>query len=150
VIETERLVIRPLTSSDVEQMFEQWVDPANERIDFVPERPSDEQVRRWIEGTWGVWERETGELVGDCTLFFEDGIQQWELAYGFRRDRWGRGYATEAGEACVRYGFDVLGVEKIVADVDPQNPASAHVLEKLGFKKTGEVDGKLFYERAPD
>jgi len=150
VIETERLVIRPLTSTDVEQMFEQWVDPANERIDFVPERPSDGQVRRWIEGTWGVWERETGELVGDCTLFFEDGIQQWELAYGFRRDRWGRGYATEAGEACVRYGFDVLGVEKIVADVDPQNPASAHVLEKLGFKKTGEVDGKLFYERAPD
>ena len=150
MIETERLVIRPLTSTDVEQMFEQWVDPANERIDFVPERPSDGQVRRWIEGTWGVWERETGELVGDCTLFFEDGIQQWELAYGFRRDRWGRGYATEAGEACVRYGFDVLGVEKIVADVDPQNPASAHVLEKLGFKKTGEVDGKLFYERAPD
>jgi RimJ/RimL family protein N-acetyltransferase len=147
VIETERLVIRPLTAADSERMFEQWVDPANERIDFVPERPSDEQVRRWVEGTWGVWERDTGELVGDCTLWFDDGFQQWELAYGFRRDRWGRGYATEAGGACVRYGFDALGVEKIVADVDPQNSASVHVLEKLGFRHTGDVGGKLFYER---
>jgi [ribosomal protein S5]-alanine N-acetyltransferase len=149
VIETERLLIRPVTAAETEQMFEQFVDPANERIDFFPERPSDEQVRQWVEGTWGVWERDSGELVGGCTLFFDDGHQEWELAYGFRRDRWGRGYATEAGEACVRYGFDVLGVHKIVADVDPQNPASVRVLEKLGFQKAGEIDGKLLYERTP-
>lgn len=149
MIETERLVIRPLTADEVEQMFEQWVDPANDRLTFTPERPSDEQVRRWIEGTWGVWERGSGELVGDCSLHFDEGFQEWELAYGFRRDRWGRGYATEAGEACVRYGFDVLGVSKIVADVDPENAASVHVLEKLGFRHTRDVGGKLFYERTP-
>ena len=149
MIETKRLLIRPLAAVDAEQLFAQWVDPVNERVYFTPERPSDEQVRRWIESAWGVWERETGELVGDCSLSFDDGFQEWELSYGFRRDRWSRGYATEAGEACVRYGFEVLGVEKIVADVDPQNPASAHVLEKLGFRQTGVVDGKLFYERTP-
>jgi RimJ/RimL family protein N-acetyltransferase len=149
VIETERLLIRPLTAAEAELMFEQWVDPANERVDFAPERPSDEQVRRWIERAWGVWERDTGELVGDCSLSFDDGFQEWELSYGFRRDRWGRGYATEAGEACVRHGFDVLGVQKIVADVDPQNPVSVHVLEKLGFRQTGVVHGKLFFERTP-
>ena len=147
MIETARLVIRPLTAADAEQMFEQWIDPANERMHFASEPPSDEQVRRWIESAWGVWERETGELVGDCSLSFDDGFQEWELSYGVRRDRWGRGYATEAGEACVQYGFDVLGVEKIVADVDPKNPASVHVLEKLGFRHTGKVAGKLFYER---
>jgi [ribosomal protein S5]-alanine N-acetyltransferase len=147
VIETERLLIRPLSPEETEGLFVQTVDPANERIDFAPERPSDEQVRRWMEGTWGVFERESGELVGDCTLFFDDGHQEWELAYGFRRDRWGRGYATEAGEACVQYGFEVLGVEKIVADVDPKNPASVRVLEKLGFRRTGGTDEKLLYER---
>jgi RimJ/RimL family protein N-acetyltransferase len=147
VIETERLLIHPLSAEEAEAMFAQWVDPANERIDFAPERPSDEQVRRWIEGAWGVWERETVELVGDCTLFLDEARGEWELAYGFRRDRWGRGYATEAGEACVRYGFEVLGAERIVADVDPENPASVRVLEKLGFRRAGEVDGKLFYER---
>jgi ribosomal-protein-alanine N-acetyltransferase len=147
VIETARLVIRPLTKAEAEQLFAQWVDPVNERVDFSPERPSDDQVRRWIESAWGVWERETGELVGDCSLSFDDGFQEWELSYGFRRDRWGRGYATEAGGACVRYGFEVLGVEKVVADVDRANAASVHVLEKLGFTHTREVDGKLFYER---
>ena len=147
MIESERLLIRPLTEDEAETMFEQWVDPANERIHFAPERPSDDQVRRWIESAWGVWERETGELVGDCSLSFDQTFQEWELSYGFRRDRWGRGYATEAGAACVRYGFDILGVEKIVADVDPENTASAHVLEKLGFRHTRDVGGKLFYER---
>jgi ribosomal-protein-alanine N-acetyltransferase len=146
VIETERLLIRPLAPAEAEQLFALWVDPVNERVDFTPERPSDEQVRRWIESAWGVWERETGELVGDCSLSFDDGFEEWELSYGFRRDRWGRGYATEAGEACVRHGFDVLGVQKIVADVDPENAASAHVPEKLGFRHMDEVKGKLFYE----
>ena len=146
MIDTERLLIRTLAPAEAEQLFALWVDPINARVDFTPERPSDEQVRRWIESAWGVWERETDELVGDCSLSFDDGFQEWELSYGFRRDRWGRGYATEAGEACVRYGFDVLGVQKIVADVDPENAASAHVLEKLGFRQTGVVKGKLFYE----
>jgi RimJ/RimL family protein N-acetyltransferase len=147
MIETERLLIRELGPADAEQLFALWVEPANERVDFTPERPPDEQVRRWIESAWGVWERETGELVGDCSVSFDNGFLEWELSYGFRRDRWGRGYASEAAEACVRYGFEVLGVEKIVADVDPANPASVRVLEKLGFLHTGEVGGKLFYER---
>jgi RimJ/RimL family protein N-acetyltransferase len=95
---------------------------------------------------WGVRERETGELVGDCSLHFDDGFGEWELSYGFRRDRWGRGYATEAAGACVRYGFDELGLTKIVADVDLANVASARVLEKCGFERVGELDdGRLFY-----
>jgi ribosomal-protein-alanine N-acetyltransferase len=146
VIETDRLYIRPPDAEDQEALFALWTDPANERLSFAKEPPSDAQVRRWLESAWGVWERESGDLVGDCSLSFDDGFQEWELSYGFRRDRWGRGYATEAGGACVRHGFEILGVEKIVADVGPANAASAHVLEKLGFRHVGEVDGKLFYE----
>lgn len=144
MIETERLVVRALSAGERADMVELWFDPANERADADA---SPDQVRAWAEGVpWGVWERESGELVGDCSLHFDTGFGEWELSYGFRRDRWGRGYATEAARACACYGFEKLGVEKIVADVDPANVASAHVLEKCGFSRVGELDdGRLFY-----
>jgi len=142
VIETERLVVRPLAGDERDALFALWRDPANERVTS----PDDSRVRWWLSRVWGVWERETGELVGDCSLHFETDFGEWELSYGFRRDRWGRGYATEAARACVSHGFEELGVTKIVADVDPANTASVHVLEKCGFARVGELDdGRLFY-----
>jgi ribosomal-protein-alanine N-acetyltransferase len=144
MIETERLLIRPPTDDERAAILELWFDPASER---VPPDVASEQVRAWVDAVpWGVWERETGELVGDCGLFFDEGHGEWELAYGFRRDRWGRGYATEAARACVSHGFDELGLEKIVADVDSANPASVRVLEHCGFENAGpQGDGKLLY-----
>jgi RimJ/RimL family protein N-acetyltransferase len=140
VIETERLAIRPFTGEEREPLLALWLDPANERA-------THEQVRAWVAGVpWGVWERESGELVGDCSLHFDPGFGEWELSYGFRRDRWGRGYATEAARACVRHGFEQLGIARIVADVDPANAASVRVLAKCGFERVGELeDGRLFY-----
>jgi RimJ/RimL family protein N-acetyltransferase len=145
VIETERLVIRPLEPDERPGMLALWLDPANERVD--PGTPL-ERVGDWVERMpSGVWERESGELVGDCGIHFDEGFQEWELSYGFRSDRWGRGYATEAARACVHHGFETLGVAKIVADVVPENKASARVLEKCGFAFVRELeDGRLFYE----
>ena len=144
MIETPRLVIRPFTAEEREHLLALWLDPANERVrgDSTPE-----QVRAWVAGApWGVWEREGGELVGDCSLHFDTDFQDWELSYGFRRDRWGRGYATEAARACVRHAFEQLGIARIVADVDPANAASRRVLAKCGFERVRELeDGRLFY-----
>jgi RimJ/RimL family protein N-acetyltransferase len=144
VIETERLVIRAPRAHERAAMYALFSDPANERVD--PD-PDPEQVRRWAYGVpWGVWERETGELVGDASLHYDTTFDAWELSYGFRRDRWGRGYATEAAQACVRHGFERMRVARIVADVDPANPASKRVLEKCGFVRVRELDdGRLFY-----
>lgn len=147
MIETERLSIRRFTADDAETLLEIWGDPANER--FVGSTPprSVEQTREWIGRgmPWGVWERETGELVGDCGLFRNDD-GDWEVAYGLRRDRWGLGYATEAGGACVRYGFEQLGLDRIVADVPREHAPSIRVLEKLGFSVFREEPDRLFYE----
>ena len=138
MIETERLLIRPPTEDERGAMLALWRVPANER---VPPDVSEEQLRTWAESVrWGVWERETEELVGDCGLFFDEGHGEWELAYGFRRDRWGRGYATEAARACVRHGFDELDLEKIVADVDPANVASVQCSRSAASKIGGEGD----------
>jgi RimJ/RimL family protein N-acetyltransferase len=144
VIETERLWIRPPSEDERAELLALWRDPANARVEG---EASDGQLRAWVAAVpCAVWERESGELVGDCSLHFDTGFGAWELSYGIRRDRWGRGYATEAARACVRHGLGVLGIERIVADVDPANAASRRVLEKSGFAFAGVLaDGRLLF-----
>ena len=124
-------------------MLAQWLDPANERV--PPDAP-EEQMRAWVAqrsvGCRGNARPASSSATAASTSTRAFG--EWELSYGFRRDRWGRGYATEAARACVRHGFDELGLEKIVADVDPANVASMRVLEKCGFDARRELDdGRL-------
>jgi ribosomal-protein-alanine N-acetyltransferase len=142
LIETERLRIRPLSLDERAALAAIWLDPVNARL--LP-GDTEEQLHGWIENTWGVWERETGELVGDCTLAYAEEHRAWEVGYGLRRDRWGRGYATEAVLACLRYGWEQLGLERIVADVDARNSASMHVLEKCGLVRDGGTDAHPVY-----
>jgi RimJ/RimL family protein N-acetyltransferase len=144
VIETARLLIRVPQARERAQMYELFADPANERVD--PDADA-AQARRWAFGVpWGVWERETGALVGDCSIHYDTTFGDWELSYGFRRDRWGRGYASEAAHAAVRHGFEKMRLVRIVADVDPANPASMRVLEKCGFVRVRELDdGRVFF-----
>jgi RimJ/RimL family protein N-acetyltransferase len=146
VIETERLQIRPLQDAEREEMVKLWLDPKNERLHGAA---TEEQVRRWVQGVWGVWERDSGDLVGECTLFFAEEHAEWELAYGIRRDRWGLGYATEAAQACVAHGFANLGLKRIVADVDGENVSSIRVLQKVGFVRVGGSGSLLLYARDP-
>ena len=139
MIATKRLTIAPSDTAARAALRAQWLDGANERL--VGAEPTDQELERWLAGTWAVRERATGDVVGDCTLFFAEEHDAWELAYGFRRDRWGRGYATEAAGACIRHGFDELGLARIVADVDPANIPSVRVLEKLGFERVRDAEG---------
>jgi len=143
VIATARLSLRRPEPEDRERLYELWTDPANERLrgDASPE-----QVRAWIDGVqWGVWDRATGELVGDCSIFFAEEHREWELAYGLRRDVWGRGYATEAARPAVAHDFTLDGLASMGADVDPANIASVRVLEKCGFVHVGSFGDKLLY-----
>ena len=61
-----------------------------------------------------------------------------ELGYTLARSAWGRGYATELGGALVEYAFTVLRVPRVVAQVEPANTASRHVLAKLGMTERAE------------
>lgn len=158
-IETERLLLRPFTPADAEALHAVWGDPAAQR--FGGDWPRPETVadtRSYLEpilagqaergyASWAVVERESGRLIGDCGLFPADDVgPDVELAYGLAPDVWGRGYATEAAAACVRAGFEQLGLERIVADVDPANEASVRVLEKVGMRSIGRKnDTQLLY-----
>ena len=160
-IETERLLLRPFERDDAGELHAIWSDPASARFrDDVPDWPRPRTVEdtlRYLEAImtgqaergyapWAVIEKASGRVIGDCGLFPADGVgPEIELAYGLAPDVWGLGYATEAAAACLRVGFEQLGATRIVADVDPENPASIRVLEKVGFEPAGTKDGKLLY-----
>ncbi|MEU5845850.1 GNAT family N-acetyltransferase [Saccharopolyspora shandongensis] len=85
---------------------------------------------------WAVIERSTGHLIGDAG--FEAHGDGAEFGYTLARRRWGQGLATEVGRLCLAAAFDQLRLPELTAVVDPRNPASARVLDKLGFRLHGE------------
>jgi ribosomal-protein-alanine N-acetyltransferase len=150
-IETPRLLIRPFTAEDgdIAAMHALFSDP--EVMKYIGGKPLDsiertrERILRWIGyqekfgyTLWAVIEKSSGELIGDCGLFpFENEGPEVEVGYDLRRDRWGRGYATEAARACLDYGFDKRKLERIVAVTYPEHIASRRVLEKCGMTERG-------------
>ncbi len=81
-----------------------------------------------------------GRFIGWCTL------QRWNpeyrsasLGYCFNDAAWGHGYATEAARMLLGWAFDTLDLNRVQAEVDTRNNASARVLEKLGFVREGTL-----------
>ncbi len=113
---------------------------------FYPHPFSREEVAAWIErarrsyadhgfGLWGMVLREEGALVGDCglTLQHVDGEDLVEVGYHVTRARQRAGLATEAAAACRDHAFGVLGAERLIALIRPENAPSRRVAEKIGM-----------------
>ncbi|HEX8475008.1 MAG TPA: GNAT family N-acetyltransferase [Pyrinomonadaceae bacterium] len=151
-IETARLHFRRFTMDDWDALAELFSDP--EVVRFLGDgKPPDKaeclaHLRNFIEnywterrlGRWALIHKEDGKLIGYCGLRLLEGAP--ELTYVLAKAYWGRGLATEAARACLRYGFVELRLERIVAVTRPENVASQHVMEKLAMKCEGE---KRFY-----
>jgi RimJ/RimL family protein N-acetyltransferase len=88
-------------------------------------------------GRFAVVDKASGELIGRVGLWRPDGWPDIECGWVIRRDRWGRGYATEAAAETIRLGFAVLGLPRIISLIAPDNARSARVAVRLG----GHVDG---------
>jgi ribosomal-protein-alanine N-acetyltransferase len=142
---TDRLRLRPYRSDDVTAMFAIFGDPEVMRYSMSGPDPSVESTQARIQklmdhqalfgfSLWVVEDRSTGAILGDCGLKQLEEGPEIEVGYRFAKAHWGRGYASEAAEASVRYGFGTLGLARIVAVVEPPNVASRNVLEKIGLK----------------
>ena len=101
-------------------------------------------LRHWDEhgfGLWAVEDKETGVLIGRTGLAYH---RIWphdpEVGWLIDREWQGRGLAQEAGAACIRFGFEKLGFERIVSICTPDNLASRRVMAKLGLRVFHEVD----------
>jgi ribosomal-protein-alanine N-acetyltransferase len=154
-IETERLRLRPFTLEDLpalssmrarEEVSRYLGTSALQTPEFVQMR-----LRAYLEcyrlhgfGPAAVLEKSGGEFIGWSGLqpleFGWNGElsakagREIEVGYGFDTPHWGKGYATEAATASLRYGFEEAGLQRIIAVASLENKASWRVMEKLGMK----------------
>jgi [ribosomal protein S5]-alanine N-acetyltransferase len=77
-------------------------------------------------------------FIGWCGLKYRAELREIDLGYRFIKKYWGKGYATEAAFACMRYGFEKLGLQRIVGRALPPNATSVKGLEKCGMIFIGE------------
>ena len=151
---TDRLTVRELTDADAEALHRIYGDAETMRFVGHSGRPTADlgatarvltSLRRHAEhhgfSLWAIDEREGDEVVGVAGLaWVENHGPDVEAAYVLRRDRWGRGYATEALREILRIGHDELGMERVVALAYPENDASRRVMEKAGMVPDGTAE----------
>jgi ribosomal-protein-alanine N-acetyltransferase len=148
-LETARLRLRFMDERDTDPLFAICAIPAVMR--YTPRLPMKERAEAeqmigrimagYADGTsvqLGIERKEDGLLLGDCVLFaFNAGSRRAEIGYKLHTDHWGQGYMDEALRAFVDWAFAALELNRIEADIDPRNAASARVLERLGFTNEG-------------
>ena len=148
-LETERLRIRLFRLEDAERLHTVFGDPeVMARIQAGPS-PSLEVTRQRLAtimehqdkngfSLWALIGKGSEVLIGVCGLI----LVEWrgpevELAYEIGRGFWGKGYATEAAKACLKFGFENLKLSCIIALTDADHFASRRVIEKIGMKNDG-------------
>lgn len=149
ILDTTRLQLRPLQVSDAAAIYAlrshsdvtryvgytTWtsIDLAHELIA--------KDIRAMALGEYvrfGLVRLDDGALIGTCLLYDLDiQCRRAEIGYDLHPDQWGQGYIHEALLALLAFGYSVVGLNRIEADVDPNNAASIKTLERLGFQREG-------------
>jgi RimJ/RimL family protein N-acetyltransferase len=152
-IRTERLLLRPYDPADVDALYAYQRLPEVHRYLYTEPRSRSEvealvaeraDARALTEAgqalTLVAVLAQTGELVGDCVLFWHSlEHQQGEVGYVFNPAYQGRGLATETVGALLRLGFEGLGLHRIAGRLDARNVASARVLERVGLRREAHM-----------
>ncbi|MEP6900148.1 MAG: GNAT family N-acetyltransferase [Actinomycetota bacterium] len=148
-IETERLLLRTYKSDEMERVYELSSDRDVTRH-FPPYFKLDKEdvlaslprrLYRWKTqgfGQLGVFDKYSENLIGYSGFQYLDNTEIVEIYYGFFKMHWGKGFATEAARALLRFGFEQVKLSRIAAVTHPENIQSQKVLQKIGFK-----NGKL-------
>src|SRR6185295_1504038 len=146
VLETERLILRRLSSGDAEFILELLNQPSFLRyIGDKGVRNTEDAIRYIQTGPLASYERfgfglylvalkESGVSIGMCGLIKRDSLPDVDVGFAFLPEYWSQGYAFEAANAVMNYGREVLGLSRIVAITSLDNVASIKLLEKVGLK----------------
>jgi len=163
VLTTPRLILRTATEQDIPVMHARVLGDGEvmryvfQGVAMTLER-AERVMRKFFtfEGVTGVTgisvlaDRPTGEIIGFAGLVPCEvlGAADLELGFVLARDAWGRGIATEIGEAQLAFGFEQLNCRRLLGLVDPRNGPSIHVLEKLGLRYLKDVSEPLRASRS--
>ena len=144
--QTERLILRPMTEKDADFILELLNDPSFIRyigdrkvrdLDGAKAYITNGPVASYAQNGFGLYLVElkgSGESMGMCGLIRRNTLKDVDIGYAFLPKFWSRGYAFEAAGEMKRYAQEELQLKRLVAVVDPENPASIRLLEKLGMK----------------
>lgn len=149
-IESERLIIRTLRMSDLQDCFALTSDAhvmsktvaltkhtsLNECSDYLKQiiDAYEHNNAAW----WAVTEKNTDRVIGFCGYVnYAPHFNRAELGYLIAYEQWNKGYGTEACKAVIKYGFMGMQLHRVEATVDTENSASIRVLEKLGMQREG-------------
>jgi RimJ/RimL family protein N-acetyltransferase len=143
LIETERLHLRAVRAGDLDQLVRLQEDPEVARFMGAPSR---EWLEGWLRSSEAEWEerghgrlaivdRESGEFLGRTGLKYWPQFEETEIGWALQPEARGKGYATEAARAALRWGFERLDdLPLITAMIQPENAASIAVAERLGMR----------------
>lgn len=152
-IETERMILRPFSTSDLAHM--QQLDLDKEVVHYLGSgkiKTSDEIEKNLLKilqdyqshglGLFAAFEKSTDEFIGRSGLipWSLEGTLTWEIGYSFIRSAWGKGFATEAAAAFSEWAEKNLKVPYVVSLIHPQNEASIRVAEKIGMRSWKEIN----------
>ncbi len=146
ILETDRLLLRPLEPSDLEQLYALYSDPEIRRY-FPDGTRTLEETREELEwflnghpdhpelGLWATIHLGSGQFIGRCGLlpWMIDGSLEIEIAYMIAKPFWRQGLGAEAAKALVRYGFETLKLNRLIALIDKEHTASIKTAESAGL-----------------
>lgn len=152
VIETNRLIIRPMTVLDVPSL-KNWM-PDRSIYTYWGKKPSKAEMQPELlfkktgrptkSFHLGIAEKGNDEVIGDLWVYLIENNRMAQIAIRLSKDRQGRGYGTEALSAMTRFCFENTELQRIWTKVDIRNAASCRMLEKCGYTKEGLIrQGKM-------
>ncbi len=148
---TERLSLRFLHEGDLPALYTIYSHPEVMRFWNYPPWINSQQAVQMLNETLEAYQDGSGlrlgierksdrYLLGACSLFqFHEHSRRAEIGYLLGRPHWGFGYMHETLNALLEYAFNSMQLNRLEADIDPRNTASAKTLERLGFKKEGHL-----------
>jgi RimJ/RimL family protein N-acetyltransferase len=151
VLETDRLVLRRLSTHDADFILQLLNEPSFLRFigdrgvrtlddarAYIAKGPIDSYDRHGF-GLCLVSRKDDGIPIGMCGLLKRDALRDVDVGFAFLPEFWGKGYAFESASAVLSYGRDVLRLGRIVAITSPDNDGSIRVLTKLGMRFEGMI-----------
>ena len=146
VLETERLILRQLTTDDAEFILGLLNEPSfiqnigDRKVRTVEDAYTyilNGPVKSYAKNGFGLYLvllKETNEPIGMSGLIRREGLDDVDIGYALLPAFWAKGYAVESARALKEYARNQIGLSRLVAIVDPANEASIRVLQKIGLK----------------
>jgi len=146
IIETERLVLREIVLEDCREVFNLHANPMVQKFTGEPVVESMWEIEMGMKentfkdysnygyGRWATILKSENKLIGWAGLKYLPEFDKVDLGYRLSPEYWGYGYATEASIGIVDFGFETLGLQRIIAVAMKENKASIRVMEKAGMK----------------